>query len=86
MVQVLSLLDEISCGIDAGKSLEIVDEMGLIEVSAACGDIYPVKLTTPMDLLQDLLEAAHTAEKLGCKSHLMREKLDEMTRADADFI
>ena len=86
MVQVLSFLDEISCGIDAGKSLEIVDEMGLIEVSAACGDIYPVKLTTPVDLLQDLLEPAHSAEKLRCKSHFIREKLDKAARADADFI
>jgi hypothetical protein len=67
----LGLLDEIGCGINTGKSLEIVDKMGLIEVSAACGHIHPVNFGAPVDLLQDLLEPAHPAEKFGCKPHFI---------------
>ena len=82
----LGLLSQVSRGIDAGKFLEIVDKMRLIEIAAARGQVHPVKLSPGMDLLQDLLEAAHATKKFGRESHFIGENLDEAARADPNLV
>ena len=77
MVQVLGLLGQVSCGIDSGKSLEIVDEMGLIEIPAAGGHVRPVKIISAVNHLQYLLKAAYSAEQLRRKTYFVGEKLNE---------
>jgi hypothetical protein len=39
VVQALGFLRQVSCGIDAGKRFEIMDEMGLIKITAAGGAV-----------------------------------------------
>ena len=80
----LGLLGQVSCGIDAGKSLEIVDKMGLIKVTAAGGHVRPVTIISAMNHLQDLLKAAYPAEKLRRKADFVGKKLNEAARTDAD--
>jgi len=82
----LGLLSQVSRGIDARKFSEIMDKMRLIEITATCGQVHPVKLGSGMDLLQDLLESAHTTEEFGRESHFAGEKLDEAARADTNLV
>ena len=80
----LGFLCQVSRGIDAGKSLEIVDKVGLIKVTAAGGHVCPVTIISTVNHLQHLLKAAYPAEKFRGKADFTGEKLDEAARADAD--
>ena len=82
----IGFLRYVSCGIDAGKFFEIMDEMGLIEIAAIRGHIRPGKIRSGANLLQHLLKAADAGEEFRCKSNFVGEKLDETARADADVV
>ena len=80
----VSFLRHIRSGIDAGILFEIVDKMRLIEIAAACRHIYPGKIRTGANLLQDLLKAADASKELGSnptsweKSWIKRRELMPM--------
>lgn len=84
MVEMIGLLREINCGIDAGKLLEIMDKMRLIKIPAACRHIRPGKVETSLNNLQYVLETLHTGKELRCKSNFFGKKLNESARTDAD--
>ena len=77
MVQVLSLPGQIRGGIHAGKSVEIMDKMRLIEIAAVSREVHPIKISAFMNQLQYPLETADAAEQLGREPHLMAEELDK---------
>ena len=86
MVQVLGLVQRICSGIDAGKSPEIMDKVGLIVVAAVCGDLCPIKVDTGVNGPQYLLETANTGKDLRRESYFIGKELDESARADADLL
>ena len=82
----VSLLRQVSRGIDAGKFFEVMDEMRLIEIATARGHVRPGKFRAVANLLQDLLKAANASKEFGRESNFIGEKLDEAARADAYMI
>ncbi len=62
MVEVLGSGRQVRRGIDAGKLLEVVNEMRLVEVAAAQGDLGPVNFAPAVDDLQYLLKTLDAAE------------------------
>ena len=62
----ISFLRQISRGMDAGELFEIVDEMGLIEITAACRQVDPGELCAAANLPQDLLKAPDAGKELRC--------------------
>ena len=82
----IGLLRYVSCGINAGKLFEIMDEMRLIEIAAASRHIHPGKVCAGANLLQDLLKAADASKELWRKPNFVGKKLNEPARADADVI
>ena len=82
----VSLLRQVSRGIDAGKFFEIMYEMRLIEIATIRSHIRPGKIRAVANLPQDLLKAADAGEEFGRESNFAGEKLDETARADAYMI
>src|SRR3982074_58287 len=80
----IGFVRQISRGIDAGKLFEIMDEVGLIEIAAACGHVGPRELGSGPDLLQHALETAYARKQFRCKSNFVGKQLDKATGADAD--
>ena len=70
---------------EAGKSFEIVDEMGLIEIAAIQRYAAPIYFAAHPDVAQNLLKALDAAEKLGRQSNLIVEDIDETAGAEADL-
>jgi len=83
---VVSLLRQVSRGIDAGKFFEVMDEMRLIEIATARSHVRPGKFRAVANLLQDLLKAANASKEFGRKTNLIGKKLDEAARADAYMV
>ena len=79
----ISFLRQISRGMDAGKFFEVVDEMCLIEITAACRQVDPGELCAAANLPQDLLKTLDASEEFGRESNFIGEKLDKTARADA---
>ena len=63
-----------------------MNKMGLFEIAAIRGHIRPGKIRSGTNLLQRLLKAANAGEELGRKTNLIRKKLDEAARMDADVV
>ncbi len=59
----IGLLLYVSCGIDAGKLFEIMNEMRLIKIAAAGCHIHPGKVLAGANLLQDLLKAPDASKE-----------------------
>ena len=76
-------LGEVDTWIEARESLEIADEMRLIEIAASERDIGPIHLLRPMDELQHLLKAPDAAEELWRQPDLFVKNLDKASRAEA---
>jgi len=73
-------------GIDTGERAEIVNEVGLIEVSAIESDVGPTNRTARGDAAQNRLEATNAAEKFRGQADVMLEELDETARTEAGFV
>ncbi len=73
VVEMFSLGGQVRSRIDAGKLLEIVDEVRLVEVTAAQGNVDPVSLTSVMDDAQHLLKTTDAAEQFGGQPDFLAE-------------
>ena len=62
MVKMVAPLGEIGGGLEARKSLEVVDKMSLVEITAAQSDIRPLDLLLLLDEMQHCLKAPDAAE------------------------
>ena len=79
------MIGEIFGRIDAGENAEIVDEVGLIKITAVESDVGPANGAAGSDSAKDRLEAANAAEKLGRQSDVMLEEFNETARTEAGF-
>lgn len=71
------MVTEVFAGIDAGKGLEIANEMGLIEVAAVNGHIRPGDGTATRDAPQNRLKAPHATKELRGHADVQFKELDE---------
>ena len=60
-----------------GKSAKVVDEMGLIEVTALQCDIRPIHIPAHPHLAQHSLEAPHAAVQFRRQPNLVVEHIDK---------
>jgi hypothetical protein len=59
--------------------------MGLVEVAAGEGNVWPIDAPAQSDGAQDLLEPPDAAEKLGSEADFLLKSLDEAFGAHADL-
>jgi hypothetical protein len=81
----IALMRDIGCRVEAGKSLEVVDEMRLVVIAAGESDVHPLHSPSP-DETQNLLEALNATEQLWRQPYFVAEKLNESPLTDADLI
>ena len=78
-MSVCVVMPEKALGIPRGrkprKALEIMDEVGLIVVTAIECNLCPFRVSRRMDGSEHALKAAHPAERLGRKSSLIVKEL-----------
>ena len=70
----------------AGKGLEVVNEVRLVEISARGCDIHPIYILGHSHVLEYFLKPPDAAEQLWRKTDLLAEDLDEAACAEADLI
>lgn len=83
-----STLRQVGRRIEAGKGLEVANEMGLIVIPTGQGDLRPfdtLPITAAVDQLYNFLKPPHPAEKFRRQPDLLAEKLDEAPLAQADL-
>ena len=85
MVEMFRTLRQISRRIQAGKSAEVANEMGLVEIAAVRRDACPFDRPPRAHETQHLLKAPDAAEQLGRETDLAAEDLYEALRAQADL-
>lgn len=84
MILVFALMPEIGARIETRKSLEIVDEMRLVEIAAGESNFRPLDLLAASYKLQRLLKAANTTKQLGGQTNFLAKKRDEAFGTKAD--
>jgi len=73
----IGFLRQIGRGIDAGKLLEIMDEVHLIKIAAASRHVHPGKFRAAANLLQNLLKTSNAGKEFRSKTNFIGEKLNE---------
>ena len=71
--------------IDSRERAEVVDEVGLIEISRFQRDVCPIRRIARVHASQHVLEPLHAAEALGSQPDLFVKKLRKAARAQADL-
>src|SRR5258706_14513834 len=79
----LTPLCHISGWSQSGKSLKVVDEMRLVEISVVQRQVCPPDGLPSLDPPQHLLKAQHTAEHFGRESDGFLEQRDKALRTQA---
>ena len=76
-------------GVEPGESLEVSDEMSLIEIAAGRRDAGPIELTavesSVLQRAQDLLKPPDPAKQLWCQPNFLAEQLDESSGTETDL-
>src|SRR6516225_11647013 len=85
MIEMLGPVAEIRRRSQAGKRVEIVDEMRLIVVAAGQGQVGPGDALQALYRSQHLLKTLHPAEQFRCQPNLLGEQLDESPGAEIDL-
>jgi hypothetical protein len=65
VVETLATLRELGRRGEAGEGAEVADEMRLVEIAHAYGDLRPIDPFTALDRGHDFLEAPDAADSLG---------------------
>src|SRR5580700_9704008 len=78
-------LRDVGARIDSGKSMEVVDEMRLIEIAAVHRHGRPFNLPPRSDPPQDPLESTHAAKQFRRETYFAAEHLDEALGAQPDL-
>jgi len=86
VVEVLSFVQHVGGRINAGEGPKVMNEVRLIEVAAGEREIDPINLACDVDQLEDSLETAHAAERLGSEADCLAEAVDEGSLTEADFL
>ena len=86
IAMLLAPLRQVSGWVEAGKSLEVMDKVGLIEITTGQRNLCPLERRSLFKQAEDLLEALDTAEQLGGQPHLFTEELDEPPLAEANIL
>ena len=77
MVQKLASIGGIGSRIYSGKSAKVVDEMGLIKITAVGSQCRPIYDLFPADHAQGLLKPADATKQLWGQSDFIAKDLDE---------
>lgn len=82
----LASMGEVGGRVDSGKTSEIMDEMGLIEVAAIQRDLRPIDFMPVAEDAQDFLKTENPAKQFWGQSDGFMEKLDEAPGAETHLI
>ena len=77
MVDMFASMGEVGGGADSRKALEIMDEMGLIEVAAIQRDLRPIDFLSVAEGVQNLLKTQDPAKQFRRQSDGFIKNLDE---------
>lgn len=77
MIHVFDAFAEVMARCDPGEGLELVNEMGLVEIAGLQCQICPIGLLPAKQGIENTLEALHPVKLLRRESHIAAEQLDK---------
>ena len=83
MIAIGTALRQVGLRREARKSLEVMDEMGLVEVPAGEREICPRDLLPVFDQTQHFLKAKHATKHFRREPDGLLEQMDEALRTQA---
>ena len=84
MIAKLASQGEIGSGSESRKCLEVVDEMGLVEIATGQGEICHTSRHASFQRTQDFLKALDATKLFWGESYSFTEHLDEAGLANTD--
>ena len=82
----VGVLGAIGGGGDARQSLKLVNQVGLVKITALNRQICPLGMRLVGDMVQGVLETLDAAITFGGNPHIMFKQLDKARGTDANFL